>query len=103
MVEEDVTVKTDNLQRFLFDEIAVTDEEDELAFYINRFNLDAETIEIMPALGKHIRSLLSETKENCITNIEDEVAFFMNRFNLDIDTMICMPAFEEHLRKVFED
>jgi hypothetical protein len=36
--------------------------EEELALYFNRFNLDEETIEVMPAFEEHIR-LLYQNKE----------------------------------------
>lgn len=100
---EDITVRTDNLQKIFLSEVVTGDEEDELAFYMNKFNLDVETIQTMPALGEHIRTLLSETKSSEITvsEIEDELAFFISKFNLDVETLETMPAFEEHVKILF--
>jgi len=60
---EDVTVKTDNLQKLFLDEVTIENEEDELAFFMNRFNLNIENLEAMPALKEHIEPLLSSTEE----------------------------------------
>ncbi len=60
---EDVTVKTDNLQKLFLDEVTIENEEDELAFFMNRFNLNIENLEAMPALKEHIEPLLSRTEE----------------------------------------
>jgi len=60
---EDVTVKTDNLQKLFLDEVTIENEEDELAFFMNRFNLNIENLEAMPALKEHIEPLLSGTEE----------------------------------------
>ncbi len=100
---EDITVRTDNLQKILLDEVVIEDEEDELAFYINRFNLDPETVESMPALSEHVKTLLSETVESGTSSMEDELAFFISRFNLDAETLAAMPAFEEHVRSLLPD
>lgn len=100
---EDITVRTDDLQKFLLDEIVVEDEEDELAFYINRFNLDPETIKTMPALSEHVKTLLSEAAESGTSSMEDELAFFIKRFNLDVETLAAMPAFEEHVRNLLPE
>ena len=37
--------------------------EEELAFYSNKFNLDRDTIETMPAFEEHIKPLFSKVKE----------------------------------------
>ncbi len=100
---EDVTIRTDNLQKILLDEVVVEDEEDELAFYINRFNLDPETVKTMPALSEHVKTLLSETVESGTSSMEDELAFFISRFNLDVDTLAAMPAFEDHIRTLLPE
>jgi len=100
---EDVTIRTDNLQKILLDEVVVEDEEDELAFYINRFNLDPETVKTMPALSEHVKTLLSEAVESGTSSMEDELAFFISRFNLDVETLAAMPAFEEHVRTLLPE
>ena len=60
---EDITVKTDNLQKLFLDEVTIENEEEELAFFMNRFNLNIENLEAMPALKEHIEPLLSGTEE----------------------------------------
>ncbi|KAA0010615.1 MAG: hypothetical protein FE037_04445 [Thermoplasmata archaeon] len=100
---EDVTIRTDDLQKILLDEVVVEDEEDELAFYINRFNLDPETVKTMPALSEHVKTLLSEAVESGTSSMEDELAFFISRFNLDVETLAAMPAFEEHVRTLLPE
>lgn len=61
---EDITIKTDNLQKLFLDEVILENEEDELAFFMNKFNLNIENLEVMPALREHIEPLLSRVEED---------------------------------------
>ena len=56
---EDITVKTDNLQKLFLDEVALESKEEELAFFMNRFGLNIENLEAMPAFKEHVEPLLS--------------------------------------------
>ncbi|HDO19738.1 MAG TPA: hypothetical protein ENG74_03330 [Thermoplasmatales archaeon] len=60
---EEKTVKTENLQKLLLDEAVVDTKEDELAFFMNRFNLDIDTVEVMPAFEEHIKPLFKSEEE----------------------------------------
>ena len=60
---EDITIKTDNLQKLLLDEVVAENEEEELAFFMNKFNLNIENLEVMPALREHVEPLLSRVEE----------------------------------------
>ncbi|MCD6468097.1 MAG: hypothetical protein J7L32_02135 [Thermoplasmata archaeon] len=61
---EETTVKTDNLRKLLLDESVGDTPEDELAFFMNRFNLDIETVEAMPAFEEHIKPIFSAKEED---------------------------------------
>ena len=65
---EDITIKTDNLQKLFLDEVILENEEDELAFFMNKFNLNIENLEAMPALREHIEPLLSRVEEDWSEN-----------------------------------
>lgn len=60
---EEMTIKTDNLQKLLLDEFVAENEEEELVFFMNRFNLSIENLEAMPALREHIEPFLSMVED----------------------------------------
>ncbi len=56
---EEKTIKTDDIQRILLED----NKEDELAFFMNKFNLDIDTVEEMPAFEEHLKPIFSTKKE----------------------------------------
>ena len=61
---EEKTVKTNNLRKLLLDESIGDTQEDELAFFMNKFNLDIETVETMPAFEKHLKPIFTVKEED---------------------------------------
>lgn len=61
---EETTVKTDNIRKLLLDESIGDTPEDELAFFMNKFNLDIETVEAMPAFEEHIKPIFLLKEED---------------------------------------
>ncbi|HEC95267.1 MAG TPA: hypothetical protein ENI45_04805 [Thermoplasmatales archaeon] len=61
---EETTVKTDNLRKLLLDESIGDTREDELAFFMNKFNLDLETVETMPAFEEHLKPIFTVKEED---------------------------------------
>jgi hypothetical protein len=54
---EEKTIKTDNIGKILLDDLNATTSEEELAFFMKRFNIDVDTIETMPAFEEHIKQI----------------------------------------------
>ncbi|MCD6237645.1 MAG: hypothetical protein DRN09_03290 [Thermoplasmata archaeon] len=54
---EEKTIKTDNVGKMILDDLTATTTEDELAFFMNKFNLDVDTLEIMPAFEEHVKHI----------------------------------------------
>jgi len=57
---EEKTIKTDDLAKLILDEFTASSREEELAFFMEKFNLNLDTLEIMPALKEHLEELMSE-------------------------------------------
>ena len=54
---EEKTIKTDNVGKMILDDLTATTTEDELAFFMNKFNLDVDTLEIMPVFEEHVKHI----------------------------------------------
>ena len=61
MVEEDNDI--DMKSRMFRDDKPQMNLDEELAFFIHRFNSDIETIECMPAFEDHLKELFPEKKK----------------------------------------
>ncbi len=60
---EEENNKSEEISRMFKDEKGQMKLDEELAFFIHRFNSDIETIECMPAFEEHLKELFPERKK----------------------------------------
>lgn len=63
---EEENNKSEEISRMFTDEKGQMKLDEELAFFIHRFNSDIETIECMPAFEEHLKELFPERKKQLL-------------------------------------